>query len=207
MSKMKLSMSIQGLCLFLSVPVTGQENTIPPLAAGWAVGGSAGVVAVSGTNFQNFNPGPGGGIEALYLDARGFGFRFFADGAIHPGANDFSPMLMGWLGIEPRWTPLVGRRTVTPFVGARLAVGAWGFDVPNPITLENTTVNAFGGNAGPTLGVLGAVTERIDVGVVIAYAWMSFGNAETEAFVFDDTETKGQRFSLSFVFHIRQPNF
>ena len=87
------------------------------------------------------------------------------------------------------------------FVGARVGLGVWGANVPNPITLEYTNLDALGWEVGPVAGVSGAVSESWELGLTVSYVGMGFGDLETEAYSFADTDASGRQFMVVFTLH------
>ena len=122
-------------------------------------------------------------------------------GSIHGSDVEGSRIYTIFAAVEPRYAPSVGRGSASVFVGARVGLGVWGANVPNPITLEYTNLDALGWEVGPVAGVSGAVSESWELGLTVSYVGMGFGDLETEAYSFADTDASGRQFMVVFTLH------
>jgi len=185
-------------CLFATAPLSAQY----PLSTGWRGGGYVGLATLGG-DFDLVSTGVGGGIEGVYISASRLGIAIGAHGSLHSTEVDGVTLGTLFLTVEPRIVPLVGERDGSPYLGIRAGLGTWTADVPNRATLENTTVNAYGWELGPTAGLTASVSQRWEVGLSVAYTWMGFGDAGTEAFTFSGTELNGRQLVVAFSLHHR----
>jgi hypothetical protein len=140
-------------------------------------------------------------MEGVYLSESGLGVALTLHGSIHGSDVEGSAIHTLFAAVEPRYAPSVGRGSASVFVGARVGLGLWGASVPNPITLENTDLEAFGWEVGPVAGVSGAVSGSMELGLTVSYVWMGFGDVETEAYSFADTDASGRQFMVVFTLH------
>jgi len=140
------------------------------------------------------NSGIGASLSSRYSWPSGVGLGLTALGSLHSSDVLDDVIGMAQAAAELRVTRPSGGE---PYLGGRASIGFWKTQVPNPITLQYTTVSAAGEGIGVLAGLTWPASPAWDMGLEASYTWMSFGDAGTEAHAFAGTDTKARVFSFS----------
>lgn len=187
--------SWMGLLLLGLLPVAGVAQDAGP----WRTGGSLGVYDVSGD--LKAGTGFGGELSSRHRWPSAISLGVFAQGSSHGVKGLDNRLGVISFGPEIRSTR---RQEKGPYLGFRGHLGLWETEVPNPLTLEYTSVNAFGQGLGVIAGVSGPAWPPLwDMALEVSLTWMSYGDAGTEAYSFAGTDSSAKVLSVSLGFYRR----